>query len=333
MTEWKTGEQPGLRDLTQQGFLASYLESAPAPERRRLRTEAYDLLYRLVFTRLTRPIEARRGHTDCMVSVMNLRPDCLDRFHNDMDAVLDDLFRHARKPIHNLEGWVSRRLTAVTIDAHRRRRGERGALQRPRIPMWLAQELRNSKRLMELAVKMLEWVGVETTAGKHDWPVEVWSAQRTEAGADYEDAERAVTRDIALVIAAMRKRPRWYVNRIERPMGHKRAPLAGPRWDSVEPAPDSGQAVLDAHVLDDARRGELAALAVELIAARVAGGEEARSVVVDVLSTVFSGGTGSDNLDRLPGQENDDDERVKTRLADPKTVDDIVAVVLDLLSP
>jgi hypothetical protein len=250
-----------------------------------------------------------------------------------MEAVLDDLFRHARKPIHNLEGWVSSRLIAVTIDAHRRRRGERGALQRPRIPRWLAQELHHNRRLMELAVKMLEWVGVEATAGMHDWPVEVWSAQRMEAGADDGSTEHSVERDIAIVLAAMRKRPRWYASYVERPMGRKRPPLAVPEWNTAEPAPGSGQALSDAHASDDARRNELAALAVAVIAARVERGEEVRAAVIDVISEVFGTGTGSEDLDRLPGWARDDEEQVNDRLADPKTVDSIVAVVLDLLCP
>jgi hypothetical protein len=251
-----------------------------------------------------------------------------------MDAVLDDLFRNARGPIRNLEGWVARRLAAVTIDAYRRRRGERGALQRPRLPKWLLQEMRHNMRLAGLAVKMLEWVGVEASAGTRDWPVEVWAAQRVESGiADGESAERAVIRDIAIVINAMRKRPTWYAKYVERPMGHKRLPLA---WatnnDDTEPRLDPGQSARDAHA-DDVRLHGLAATAVALIAGRVEQGEDIRQVVIDVISAIFGSGTGSESMDRLPGYDCAHHERVTERLADPKTVDRIVAEVLELLSP
>jgi hypothetical protein len=332
MTDWMRDEQPGVRDLARAGELVAHFHAAMDEERRRLRIEAYELLHVVVFTRLTRPVEMRRRHGDCAVSVNNLRPDCLDRFHDDMDAVLDDLFRNARKPIYNLEGWVTRRLAAVTIDAYRRRRGERGALQRPRLPKWLVQEFRRSKRLTELAIKMLEWVGVEASAGVHDWPIEVWAAQRVEAGTiDGESAERTVARDIAIVLTAMRKRPRWYAAYIDRPMGRKRLPLAWTYHDDAEPTPDPAQADRDAQA-DDARRNELAALAVATIGARLERGEDIRPLVIDVISAVFGAGTGSENMDRFPGQDNADDERVKARLADPKTVDRIVEVVLELLS-
>ncbi len=326
-------EQPAVRSLARQGILASYFADASVQERRRLRIEGYELLHPVTFRYLTRRIEARRGHRDCMVSVSHLRPDCLDRFHDDMDAVLDDLFRNARQPILNLEGWVNKRLSAVTIDAHRRRRGERGALQRPRIPRWLARELNHDKRLTDLATEMLEWAGVEATAGIHDWPLEVWSAQRVSAGSEHEEAGRSVARDIATVIAAMNKRPKWYADYIERPMGHKRPPSVGNHHDGWELAHDPGQAALEAHTTDDARRAELAALAVAAIKARVERGEQLRAVVVDVISTAFGAGSGSESLDRLPGYDCDDDQWVAARLADAKSVDRIVEAVLDLLSP
>lgn len=325
-------EQLGVRELARQGTLAAYIEQATENERRRLRADGYELLYPLVFVRLTRRFEAQRGHRDCMVSVSGLRPDCLDRFHDDMDAILDDLFRNARIPIRNIEGWVSRRMIAVTIDAYRRRRGERGALQRPRTPRWLAQELRHNSRLMEVAVEMLEWVGLDATAGAYDWPIEAWAAQRVGVIGDYDSACRSVVQDIAAVIAAMRTRPKWYANYVERPMGRKRPPLVIAHQDSPESPPHPAQAVLAAHVADDARRAELAALAVAVISARAERGHDIRAVVIEVISTLFGSGTGSEDLDRLPGYDPGDDERVDFCLADPETVDRIVAVVLDLLA-
>jgi hypothetical protein len=328
----KRDDLPSVRELAQKGRLVEAYEAAPPEERRRLRADAYAVLILVVFTQLTRRVEARRGHRDCMVGVGRLRPDCLDKFHDDMDAVLDDLFRTARTPIKNLEGWVSRRLVAVTIDAHRRRRGERGALQRPRIPRWLADELKHNTRLMELALEMLEWVGVEATAGVHDWPIEVWSAQRIADGDDYESASRSVAHDVAVVLAAMRKRPQWYADYVERPMGRKRAPLAGVRRDGTDPAFDPARAALEAEAADDARRTELAELAIAAIHARMVRGDDLHSTVVDVVTTVFGSGSGSEELDRVPATGSADDERMNARLADPETLERIIAVVRELLS-
>jgi hypothetical protein len=324
-------EQLGVRELARQGLLADTFEQASATERRRLRREAYELLHPVVFGQLTCRIEARRGHRDCMASISRLRPDCLDRFYDDMDAVLDDLFHHARKPIHNLEGWVSSRLIRATVDAYRRRRGSRGALQRPRIPRWLARKLYHDGRLLDMAIQMLEWVGVDATAGADDWPIEAWFAQRATETGDYEAARRAVVQDVATVIAAMRTNARWYRSYVERPMGHKRFPLTVAYADGAGTAPDQPPTALDASAVDDARRVELAALAVALITARVERGGDVRAVVVDVIATVFGSGTAAEVLDRMPGQGGDDSELIEARLADPRTVDRIIAVVLELL--
>jgi hypothetical protein len=266
-----------------------------------------------------------------MSSIGRLRPDCLDRFHDDMEAVLDDLFRNGCEPIRNLEGWVSRRLVRATVDAHRRRRGSRGALQRPRIPRWLARELHHDGRLLGMAIQMLEWVGVDATAGADDWPIQAWAAQRAAEIGDYEAARRAVAQDIATVIAAMRTNAQWYSDYVERPLGHKRFPLAVAHWDGAGTVPDQPPTALDTSAADDARRAELAALAVALIAARVERGDAVRAAVVDVIAMLFGSGTAAEVLDRMPGQDSGDHDLVKARLADPGTVDRIVAVVLDLL--
>jgi hypothetical protein len=320
-------DHPGIRDLARSGRLVQYFAQASEEERRRLRIEAYELLLGLVFVQLTRKLELRRGHRDCVVSVTTLRPDCLDRFHDDMDAVVDDLFRSTRAPIENLEGWVSSRLSAVTIDAYRRRRGQRGALQRPRLPRWLIDELRQDKPLMDLALDMLEWVGVEAHAGIHDWPIEVWAGRLTE---DDESTRRSVAEDVATVLAAMRKRPRWYDKFVERPMGRNTIPSAVVAADGVGPA-DTGRAAQEADEADDVRRAELAELAIVLMRQRLDRGEDANSVVIDVLSTLFGAGIGAEELGRVPGLGNTDDERLTARLADPEVVERIVNLVLELL--
>jgi hypothetical protein len=330
MTDDARDERLDVRELARRGLLAGTFERAPAGERRWLRREAYELLYPVVFGQLTRGVEARRGHRDCMASIEGLRPDCLDRFHDDMDAVLDYLFRYAHEPIHSLEGWVSRRLVRATVDAHRRRRGARGALQRPRIPQWLARELNYDDRLLGLAIQVLEWVGVDATAGVDTWPIDAWAAQRAGEMGDYEAAREVVVRDFTRVIAAMRTNARWYSDYVERPMGRKRFPLAAAQAADGT-APDQPPAALDVWADADARRAELAALAVAVIADRVERGNDVRAAVVDVISMLFGTGAVADVLDRTPGQDGGDHEFVSARLADPRTVDGIVAVVLELL--
>lgn len=315
-----------VRDLAQRGLLAKVFAEASPRERRSLRRDAYELLYPVVFSQLTRRLETRRGHRDCASGVGGLRPACLDRFHDDMDAVLADLFRHATVPIHNLEGWVSRRLIRATVDAYRRRRGSRGALQRPRIPRWLARELRHDERLLALALAMLEWVGVEATAGSEDWPVQTWAAQRVAEVGDFDAACRAVTQDIATVSTAMRTNVRWYSDYIERPMGRKEFPVA--HWQEMQPIEALGTST--AH---DARMAEAAALAVSVITASVErGGADLTATVVSVIGDLFGSGTAAELLDRVPGDDSEDHGLIAARLADPRTRDRIIAVVLDLLA-
>jgi len=307
---------PTVRELAGDGTLAAVAASATGDDRRRLRIEAYELLHRLVFDQLTRKVETRRGHLRCAVSVQLLADECLDRFHDDMDAVLDDLFRHARTPIRNLEGWVRGRLRAATVDAHRRRRGERGAQQRPRLPGWLAQCLDHDPRLGELAVSMLEFVGVEQPAGLETWPVDAWAARRCADGADYEAARRGVLRDVATVLTAMRTRPAWYADYVERPLGRKRLPLL--------PAP---RATSPSEPVAPPRRTELvelSALAIAAIETRLGRGEEPKAVLVDVLTTVFGRLSEVDNAD-------DVDDRVLALLDDADSVDRLVADVLAIL--
>jgi len=308
-------EIPSVRELARRGDLVVHTAEAGEEERRRLRAEMYEIIQPVVFTQLTRKLEIKRGHTRCAVSVRMLEDDCLDRFHDDMDAVLDDVFRNAKAPISNLEGWVSKRLTAVTVDAHRRRRGERGALQRPRrIPGWLAANLGDDERLKELAADMLEFVGMEATAGIEVWPVDVWAARRAATHGDYDAARRAVLRDVATVVAAMRRRPKWYDDYVERPLGRKRAPLL--------PAPRTGPEMEPASHEDpaDTRLTELAAVAVAAIETRMARGEEPRIVVIDVLTTVFG------------AAETTSAEDPVVDLADEASLDRLVATVLAIVA-
>lgn len=314
-----------VRELARRGVLADYVAAAPEEERRRRRAELYDVTQPVVFKQLTRKLEIKRGHTRCAVSVRHLEDDCLDRFHDDMDAVLDDVFRNARVPILNIEGWVTKRLTAVTVNAHRRRRGERGALQRPRrIPNWLVTRLGGDDRLVALAADMLEFVGLEVVAGAEIWPIDTWAGQRVAANGDYEAARRAVVRDVETVLAAMRGKPKWYDDYVERPLGRKRAPLL--------PSPRTGIDENDRPAVGDpvdTRLVELAAVAVEAIEVRVVRGEEPRLVVIDVLRTVFGA---ADGFGPHPGEISDVDERIAVTLADQVSIDRLVAAVMAIVA-
>ncbi|GAB3430886.1 hypothetical protein GCM10027436_04410 [Actinophytocola sediminis] len=290
-----------------------------------MRIEAYELLHQLVFDQITRKVETRRGHLRCAVSVYLLADDCLDHFHDDMEAVLDDLFAHARTPIHNLEGWVRKRLLAATVNAYRRRRGERGAQQRPRLPGWLADRLGADTRLRELAVSMLEFVGVERAAGLEIWPIDAWAARRAADDSDYDTARRAVLRDIATVLTAMRARPKWYADYVERPLGRKRIPLMpAPRTESPPP--------IATEETEQTRLVELAALAIAAIEARLGRGEEPKVVLVEVLTTVFGADPVVAELDRPAGFSATADEVVGALLTDSSSIDRLVAEVLDILA-
>lgn len=325
------GDAYDVRDLARRGILAKHVHTLPGPERRRLRINAYELLWRVVFQHLTRKMEVKRGHHACASSVHRLEPACLDRFYDDVDAVLDDLFRNAKEPIFNLEGWATKRLTAATVDAYRRRRGERGALQRPRLPGWLTATLDGEPQLMKLAVDMLVWVGVETTAGPGMWPLDVWADHRAIDTGDYGQAYRVLAHDVETVLIAMRQRPEWYANFVERPLGRKQTPLAAhaaPDW-VTEPA---CLALTERHEIDDARLVSLAVAAIGRLTGGLSRGEDPRTVVVDVLTSIFRSSTGSEDLDRCPGADDGIDDRVAAILTDPVAIARIVAAVRDILS-
>lgn len=289
-----TEEIDAVRLLAAKGLLAKTAAEASADELRRLRTALYEITHTVVFTQLTRKLEIKRGHRGCARSVLRLEAACLDRFHDDMDAVLDDVFVHATTPVHNLEGWVHGRLRFATINAYRRRRGERGALQKPRVPRWLAAALGEEPRLTALAVDLLEFVGNDAAAGSAVWPVEWWAEHRAVVhGDDYESAYREVVRDIATVLTAMRTKPRWYADYVERPLGHKE--------HAAVPLPRTSSEGLElAHVREEPLR-ELASVALRDIGARVALGENPVSAATDVVTEVFVRGLGGDELDRAPG--------------------------------
>ncbi|WP_329108734.1 hypothetical protein OG792_08825 [Micromonospora sp. NBC_01699] len=319
-----------VRDLARRGLLAATIAGAPGSHRLWLTGATYSIVWPVVYRRLTQKIELRRGHVVCAASVSHLAADCLDRFENDVEAVVDDVTRKASVRIENLEGWITSRLVPATVDGHRRRRGENGALQRPRVPGWLARELDGDPWLVDLATQMLVWVGTTSTAGYDLWPTESWMVRRCERHGDWSVyGEADVRADIRTVLRAMGRRPQWYQRYVEVPLGHKQAPVVAlPQLDHRGEA--SALAPADAPSGHDRLLTSLAGAAVQLIQARLARGEPARTVVAEVLATVFGADIGApEDPHGYAGRAYDD--RLHRVLCDPTELDRLVAAVLEIV--
>jgi hypothetical protein len=325
------GRPAALRELAGAGLIVRV--AADPVGRAALAADLYALAWPIVFERLTRRIELSRGHPVCARSVRSLSAECLDRFQDDVAAVVDYVLRHAHAPIHNLEAWIATRLTAATVDGHRRERGRRGAAQRPRVPKWLATALGDDPWLTELALAVLDWVGVSVAAGSGLWPVDVWAQRRAAALGDWACGDpAAVERDIEKVLAAMRTRPDWHFKYVERPLGHKQAPVyAGPQPPDDQADQSSALCFVTAPELDESRLDQLAALAVDELERRLAGGEDPRACVAEVVRRVFAEAGPAWGLDRPPHYGPGHEERVSALLADPAALDRIVAEVLDIV--
>jgi len=314
-----------LRRLAAEGTLAE--EAARGWDRLELSGAAYEVVWPIVFSRMTRRFEQMRGHAACAAGVGNLADECLDRFHDDVEAVVEDLLAHARRPIQNLEAWVAARLGAATVDAHRRRRGQRGALQRPRLPGWLADELGRDPWLTTLATNILVWVGVADTAGTEVWPLDSWAQERARCVGDWTGSDPAVvTREVGQVLRAMRTRPDWYESFVERPLGTKQAPVAAVYG---EPAAPLVLGEPDGDV--DTELVRLAGHAVRLIDRCVGQGEDAKATVAEVIRHVF-GGLFAGGLDRAPHAAPDPLGGVTGALADRGRLDGIVTTVLSIIA-
>ncbi|MDP9793142.1 hypothetical protein J2S43_001654 [Catenuloplanes nepalensis] len=314
-----------VRDLARRGLLAGTIASACDQHRLRLTGATYAIVWPVVYGRLTRRIELRRGHVTCAASVSRLTDDCLDRFENDVEAVVEDVTHRAGSRIDNLEGWIASRLVPATVDGHRRRRGEIGALQRPRVPGWLAAELDDDAWLIDLATQMLIWAGTTATAGYDLWPTASWAVRRCERlGGWSAYGEADVHADIRVVQRAMRTRPQWYDRYVEGPLGRKQPPVASaPQHD------DSARAGTP-----DGREDTLAALAHDAVATiqtRLRHGEPARAVVQDVLSTIFGADAGAP-ADRPGAGGRAYEDPLDRMLRDPAGLDRLVATVLTIVS-
>jgi hypothetical protein len=265
-----------------------------------------------------------------------MEPECRDRHQDDVDALRADLLKHADQYFAKLDAWLASRAKHAAIDAYRKRRAERGALQRPRMPVWLAQALGDDCWLRQLALNILEWVGVEATAGYDVWPLRAWVQQRANMvpGAVYTEAEMGA--EVQHVLYTMRTRkPKWYAAHVERPLGYKQAPLAPAQLTDPEgfhePAyvrytgPDE-QA--------DALLTELARVALDRVGARYAAGTPLREAVAEAIGIVFGAGTGADGMDQAPGGGKDVSpmDLAAQLVLDPRVLDRVVIAVLEILT-
>lgn len=314
-----------VRALAASGELARVAAAAEPAERRLLHRGAYAVCWPVVFQALTRGLENGRGHHRCAAGLEFLQPECLTRFCEDVEACVADLLAQARKPIHNLAGWVRSRIRRATVDGHRRRRGERGAVQRPRMPKWLAAHLANEtgavdddtyqRWLAELSLNIQTWVGVTATAGAGLWPYGSWAERRVVVTGDATGGEPAVRREVEIVLAAMRRNERWFHLYIERPLGFKQAPVLPAETAADEPARELRHLSLtQPHEVEDALLSELAALAIEAMAGRIVKGEDPRTVVAETVAIVFGAGTDGELL-----------------RADGETLDRIVQAVVEII--
>lgn len=335
----KSGEQE-LCEAARQGLLKEYLDAKPSTANAVL----YGIVSEVVYERLTRGQERGRGHQRCATSVWSLEPDCHDQYQDDVAAVRADLLRHAELRIENLRGWLVPRLKPVVVDDHRRRRGAIGAQQRPRLPLplWLDAELGGDPWLAQLAIEILCWVGVPAAAGDGIWPLGAWSERRAAAKGEPGCTVFQTARDVERVLAAMRCRRAWFDRYIEGPLGHKQAPVA---FGAAPGAEDDGPAPADLRLvpLDEAADARLLAAAGEALdglRARIRQGQDPRSATVEVVGLLFGVDAGAGagvseagvgQADGFAGPEPEPGERVPDLMADPATVDRVVAAVLRIL--
>jgi hypothetical protein len=316
-----------LSSLAATGGLAAVAAEGPQSHAR-LGAAVYATAWPIVFSRVTRTVELRRGHHGCMRSVSALTPECLDCFEDDVAAVVDYVLRFADTPILDLEGWIASRVQKACVDGHRRRRGARGALQRPRLPEFVAAGLGGDPWLCFLGVAVLTWAGLPMTAGCGLWPLDEWGRARQARvpGADAGDAA-AVERDVETVLAVMRSRPAWYERYLEVPLGRKQAPVYAAGADDVPAALQ----IVETHEFDDAMLVRLAGLALDGFRRRIAAGQLPGEAVAAAVGEAFGGACASWGADRPPHQDPLPADRIAALLRDPEEVDRLAGAVLDIV--
>jgi hypothetical protein len=318
-----------VRRLTATARLALVMSTSDEDTRRRLRAAVYAIAHPIVFTVVTRKVEIRRSHRACLRGFRHLTAACLDAFQDDVEALIDHLLA-TTTPIADLDAWLAYWAPRAAVDAHRRRRGERGALQRPRMTRALAACLGHDRWLLELALQILTWVGVPANAGRSVWPLDEWAHRRALVTGDYERSTPGVVEaEVVAVLAVMRRRPAWYEAHVECPLGRKDAPLAPPPGDNAtDPRPLRSA---DPDELDDAHAGSLASIALAAIEERLRTGSTPEEAVLPVLSALFVEGTGAELIDRAPGAARADDECLSALLADRPAARRLVGEVLEII--
>ncbi|MCW2502983.1 MAG: hypothetical protein JWO79_1267 [Actinomycetia bacterium] len=319
-----------LREMAARGLLNTIGLDGAAGD---LRAAAYTIVWRLVWHRHTKRIEIGKGHYTCASSLHRMAEPCLDAFHDDVESVVDHLFTRGNTPIHNLEGWITSRIAVATIDGHRKRRGQRGALQRVReLPHRLQVALGDDPWLVDLAGAIIEWVGVPTTAGTEEWPLEAWAERRSAVtGEPAGSSPGQVARDVERVLTAMRGScPHWYAKYIERPMGHKQLPVGSPPLTADRESPEAAHARaarVDAMVIT------LAAAATDAISDALAAGEDAAVAIPRILRALFLGPISAAAVADLPPGEEPlpSTRRLTALLADETSLARLVRDVLSIV--
>lgn len=331
-----TEHRPEDSDSEEQEFLKAvqavnldeYLRVNPVTGRAVL----YRMVANLVYERITRPVERRRGHDRCAAAAEKMLPECHDAHQDDVAAVYEDVLSKSARTFENLPGWISTRLKPATIDAYRRRRGALGAQQRPRLTVWLEAELGPDPWLRRLALNVLEWAGVTATVAGGVWPLGAWAQQRAQITGEPGCTEAQIVVDLERVLRAMRTRPTWFESYVERPLGRKQAPLLSERAGASEHAgepeyvtfytPDETAEALLRH---------LAWTAVNVLVQRLSRGGDERETIVEVVRAVFGGGTGAEGMDRAPGTGDDPRERIASLILEPEVLDSVVDAVREIL--
>lgn len=344
--EVRTGEDAGNEERSEDrallaaacaGRLGEHLDSPDG------KAAIYPMLSRVIFRRITRQAELRRGHRRCAAGAERLEAACHDRHQDDVEALyvhlLGHLERHPGERIANLHGLLVTRAEQAAVDAYRRRRAERGALQRPRMTVWLASALGEDAWLKRLALDILEWVGVEATAGYGLWPLKAWARQRsaTLPGPAFTEAEMGA--EVQRVLDVMRaQRPAWYAAHVERPLGFKQAPLRpAQRTDVAAPREPEYVRHTDPDEQAEALLRELAGAALERAEALVARGAPLREAVAQALAAAFGVGVGGGG-DPVPTAgagtpPSDPRERARLLIAEPAVFERVVAAVAAILRP
>lgn len=331
-----------LRHLAACGDLHRTVTQAPPPAPAQLRSAAFGIALPLVWERHTRPLETRKGHRQCRSAISELAPDCLDGFTDDLEAVVSGLMSY-RRPIGNLEGWLVQRMANAIKDGNRIRRAHvMGAQQRVRVPAQVTAELGGNPWLTSLAGRVLQWAGVQNTAGTGLWPLSAWAEERARITGEWDAmaGQSQIAGELKMVLDTMRRcDPVWYERYVERPLGRKWAPVA------YDPDPANGAdrrgvgadsswlELVPRSERDDAHLRELAATSLGLMQAGIAAGRQLTDVVAEALAKTFLGPRSvCSEMDERPLTGGHDTLRaVAAILADPAALARVTAAAAEIL--